>query len=222
MPKTPDQINPLEETKKEEEIETQPIEEEILNLVEENTEEKKENLKNLAEKTKEREQQQIESVREQIAEKIEKDDSEKDTDLIKRMRLPRNFDSRPVELTKENKDLISDMAIDSAKRLEKNYEPGFGVFPCFDPKENFYNQIWTRDLGHAAGNYFVIKEPKAAADSLNTIFKFQRDDGMLPFRVEKVYGLLKVLPGLKIIAQPLFNLIQKRIKGVHERPRYEH
>jgi len=174
MPETPEQFDPLDKVKKEE-VETQtkkgnmevPMAEEELNLVEKNIGENEKNLEMQKEKIEGQEERQIESMREQIAEKNEKEEAERKIDLVKHLRRPRNFDARPVELTAENKVLISDMAENSEKRLEKNYEPGYGVFPAADPKENFYEQIWTRDFGHASGNYFANKEPRAIADSLN-------------------------------------------------------
>jgi hypothetical protein len=171
--------------------------------------------------------QKIESLRKEILEgDAEKTDDvvENKTSLVKKIRLRHNFDSTPVDLPAKEKELIIENANESEARLKRNYAPGFGLFPCSDTKENFYNQIWTRDLGHATGNYFANKEPKAVLDSFKTIFKFQREDGMLPFRVEKTYGLMKVMPPflhISWLAQPLFNLIQKRIRGINERPRYE-
>lgn len=220
MPKTPDRFNPPEGVKKEEKIETQTEEEVDLNLVEESAEENKEDLSEHEEKVKEQERQQIESLREQITEKQEKDNVERDIDLIKRLRLPRQTEAEPVSLTPEQKKLISEIAEESEESLKENYEQGYGIYPAADPKENFYRQIWTRDFAHASGNYFAEKEPWAITDSLTTIFKHQREDGMLPLRVEKEYLLLKVSP-LRFLAKPLFNLIEKRFRGRDERPVYE-
>ena len=216
MPKTPEQFPQFEEVKKEKETETQTAEQADLNLVGEN----KEDLEKREEKAKEQERQQIESLGEQIAEKREKDDTERDTDLIKRLRLPRQAEAEPVPLVPEKKKLISEVAEESEIRLKENYEQGYGIYPASDPKENFYRQIWTRDFAHASGNYFADKEPRAIADSLTTILKHQREDGMLPLRVEKEYLLLKVSP-LRFLAKPLFNLIEKGIRGRDERPVYE-
>lgn len=171
-------------------------------------------------KIKKREEKKVESLRERFSERSQ-EETDRFADLVKKVRLLQPAKAEPVPLTPEQKELITETAISSETELKKNYEAGYGIAPTSDPKGNFYKQVWTRDLGHAVGNYFANKKPKAAADSFKTVFKHQREDGMLPFRVEKVYGLLKVLPIVRILAQPLFSLIQKRIRKVDERPRYE-
>ncbi len=117
--------------------------------------------------------------------------------------------------------IVDEIAEDITKRLESNYFPGFGIMPSSDPKSNYYNQLWSRDFAHAAGNYFTITNPQAVVDSLRTIFKYQRADGALPFRVERQYLLLRLVPGLRFLAWPLFALIERKSKGWPERPVYE-
>ena len=113
------------------------------------------------------------------------------------------------------------VASEGEERLDKNYEPGFGVFPSADPDENFYQQLWTRDLAHAGGNYLATQRPKALKDSLETVFSHQRADGMLPLRTEKQYMLLKIVPGLRKLAKPVFEFIEGTVRGRKERPVYE-
>lgn len=218
MPKSPEQKNLINE-------EVKTFKESLVEKTETETPEiLRAPDKQLEKKFNEQDKEKLKSIRKEILELTQEkkeDDIEDKTSLLRRLRLARNFDFRPADLTAKDKDLISEMASNSESRLKKNYEPGYGVFPASDPKENFYEQIWTRDLGHAAGNYFVNKEPKAVADSFNTLFKYQREDGMLPLRIEKEYLLLKVFPGMRSLAKPIFNLIEKRIKGRNERPVYE-
>jgi len=107
-----------------------------------------------------------------------------------------------------------------AALLAKHHEPGFGISPAAESRENFYRQVWTRDFSHAAAHYFIHVNPQAVEDSLSTIFRHQRADGSLPFRVEKEYLLLKLTPGLRFLARPLFRLIEERLRGRAERPVY--
>ncbi|OGG52774.1 hypothetical protein A3C20_02200 [Candidatus Kaiserbacteria bacterium RIFCSPHIGHO2_02_FULL_55_25] len=107
-----------------------------------------------------------------------------------------------------------------AALLAKHYERGFGISPAAEPHENFYRQVWARDFSHAAAHYFIYSDPQAVEDSLSTIFRHQRADGSLPFRVEKEYLLLKLTPGLRFLARPLFRLIEGWIRGRVERPVY--
>ena len=162
----------------------------------------------------------LESLRKEMAE-ADKDKAIDMADLVKLTRLHQTHDSLPVNLPAEKKYLVASVANSSVNELTNDYEPGFGVFPSSDSKENFYQQVWTRDFAHAAGNYFASQNPPALIDSLNTIFKHQRSDGALPFRVEKEYLILKVFPGLRSLARPAFNFFEKTIKGRDERPVYE-
>ena len=137
------------------------------------------------------------------------------------VQLPGLADRTPVPLSTEDRELIEQEARAGVAKLEHNYIPGFGVFPSGDPEDNFYNQVWTRDFSHAGGTYFATHNPAAFVDSLRTILSYQRTDGSLPLRVEREYLLLKVVPGLRILAKPLFELIEHLLKGRTERPVYE-
>ncbi len=137
------------------------------------------------------------------------------------LRHCKEFNPSPVSLSTKDRDLLAATALKAKRLLKKNIKPGFGIFPSAHPDDNFYNQVWTRDFSHAAGNYFMKDNPEAVIDSLTTIFKHQRKDGALPFRVEREYLVLKLFPGLRFLAKPLFGLIEKRIKGRTERPVYE-
>ncbi len=117
--------------------------------------------------------------------------------------------------------LLSKTAEGMKALLDQNYVPGFGVVPSANPKDNFYAQMWARDFAHAAGNYFIHTNPQAVADSFMTLFCHQRASGELPFRVEREYMLLKVIPGLRSLSRPLFNLIEGKIKHRSERPVFE-
>jgi glycogen debranching enzyme len=117
--------------------------------------------------------------------------------------------------------LIHQVAATSQHELSLNYVQGFGIVPSSDPHSNFYNQVWSRDLAHAAGNYYIKENPQAVFDSLKTIFKHQRPNGMLPFRVERQYLLLRIVPGLRFLAKPLFYVIERCLRGRRERPVYE-
>lgn len=137
------------------------------------------------------------------------------------LRIKYQKDITPVSIAEKDRENIESFSAESLKELEKTYEQGFGIFPASDPKENFYEQIWTRDFAHASGNFFETQNPQAVKDSLETIFSHQKENGMLPLRVEKQYMMLKLTPFLRGLAKPAFNLIEKRIKGRGERPVYE-
>ena len=124
-------------------------------------------------------------------------------------------------ISKIDQDLVDRIASEFEKSLESNYKPGFGIFPSAHANENYYGQVWTRDLAHAAGNYLATQKPEALKDSLKTIFAHQRADGMLPLRVEQQYLLVKLIPGLRAFAKPVFDLIEGRIRGRKERPVFE-
>ncbi len=154
--------------------------------------------------------------------KSEETEAEETMDLLKSLRLKKNVDRTPVIINAEDKKLIEEAAAEKAELLKKNYRAGFGVFPTSDPKENFYEQIWTRDFAHAAGNYFATKNPEAVYDSLETIFKNQREDGALPYKTEKRYALLQLIPKIgPMISKPLFDMIGKLKGRKEEQPLYE-
>ena len=121
----------------------------------------------------------------------------------------------------DDETLIFEVVEEVEGHLGLHYSPEFGVSPSAHPKENYHNQVWARDLAHAAGNYFAHVRPEAVSQSLATIFRHQRADGMLPYRVEREYEMLKFLPGLRPFAKVAFNLIEKKIFGRTERPIYE-
>ena len=153
---------------------------------------------------------------------VEDAPKENKEDLVARIRLSNKYNvTGPVSISEEDAELIFGTASTLKERLEANYHPGFGVFPSAGREENFYGQVWARDFAHAAGNYYVETNPRALADSLGTIFTHQRNDGMLPFKVESEYGMVRIIPGMRRLAKPLFNLIEGKIKGRTERPQYE-
>ncbi len=51
--------------------------------------------------------------------------------------------------------------------------------------------------------------------------KYQESDGILPLRVEREYQTVKLVPGLRKFSKPIFNFIEKIIKGRDEHPVYE-
>jgi hypothetical protein len=126
-----------------------------------------------------------------------------------------------VNISEEDRELITKTIASTEGHLEHNYFPGFGIFPSADRDENFYNQVWSRDLSHAAGNYFGQKNPKAVTDSLETIFKYQKPNGMLPLRVEREYLMMKLVPGLRKFSRPTFNFLETRLRNRKERPIFE-
>jgi glycogen debranching enzyme len=168
-------------------------------------------------------QEQEEERKEKIAlvrEKI-RTSGQDEEDLIEGGSLREASSSGPVLLAETDKELILKFSSSAESQLAKNYQPGFGVFPSANPDENFYEQLWTRDFSHAASNYLAEARPEALKDSLATIFSHQRRDGALPLRVERQYMILKLIPGLRRLAKPVFNIIEKGIRGRQERPVYE-
>jgi hypothetical protein len=124
-------------------------------------------------------------------------------------------------MTEEERVLLKETEENTRKHLENNYHPGFGIFPSESKRGNFYNQVYARDLAHAAGDYFAETNPNALEDSFNTILKYQKPSGELPLRVEWEYQQLKLWPGLHIFAKPLFDLIQGKIGREKGRPIFE-
>lgn len=160
-------------------------------------------------------------VPEKPGEKEQKKQADFSSERVKKLAPRYEVDRTPVLIDEANKETIEKIANEGEERLKKNYQPGFGVFPSAEPKENFFEQLWTRDFAQAGINFYIDKNPAAVLDSLKTIFNNQRADGALPLRTEKQYLLLKLTPGLRSLAKPLFNLIDKRIRGREERPVYE-
>jgi len=124
-------------------------------------------------------------------------------------------------MTPEDRAIIDEIAEYTNARLQKHYMPGFGIFPTSDPNDNYYNQLWCRDFSHATGNYFVWANPQAVLDSLETIFKYQKKSGALPYRVEREYTTLKIIPGLDVISKPVFKFIEGTLRRRTERPLFE-
>ncbi|MCL5733273.1 MAG: GH116 family glycosyl hydrolase [Patescibacteria group bacterium] len=141
--------------------------------------------------------------------------------LFKVVNSGKTKELNPLRLSSEYNALLHEFAFQSERLLAHNYFPGFGIFPSADPKDNFYNQIWSRDFAHAAANYFIANKPEAVEDSLKTIFSYQRADGALPLKVEREYMLIKLAPGLRWLSKQLFIFIENVIKRRKERPVYE-
>jgi glycogen debranching enzyme len=121
----------------------------------------------------------------------------------------------------DDQSLIFELVEDFEARLATHHEPDFGISPSADPKDNYHNQVWARDFAHAAGNYFSHVRPEAVAHSLETIFRWQRADGMLPYRIEREYEIGKFTPGFRWLSKHAFTLIEKKIRRRGERPVYE-
>ena len=111
--------------------------------------------------------------------------------LVEAVRLPKN--EKEAEISGEEKELISDTARQGRDILKRHFMPELGVIPSENPEENFYNQLWARDAAHFVGN--VPEDFVAAWTSLANIFKHQKENGMLPFRVEKEYMMVIFLNG---------------------------
>jgi len=165
-------------------------------------------------------EKQIESIRERIF----RDDGKRgkrEISLIEARRYPKNVNPGQVPVNEGQKIAISQAANDAEKNLRQNYLPGLGIMPSANPKDNFYKQVWTRDLSQGSGSYFDRANPQAVKDSLETVFSHQRADGALPFRVEQEYMLVKLFPGLRSLARPAFVVIEEWIRRRKERPVYE-
>lgn len=178
------------------------------------------------EKTQEGEQKIIELMEDTPQEEEPVSDGkenkdEEDRAKLESLRLSHKTREEPTQILEEEKRLIAETATNTREHLEHNYLPGFGIFPSENPGDNFYNQVYARDLSHAVGNYFAETNPDAVKDSLKTIFKYQKPGGMLPLRVEREYQQLKLWPGLRHLAKPLFNLFEVKIKGKKEHPVFE-
>ncbi|HEY4494925.1 MAG TPA: amylo-alpha-1,6-glucosidase [Candidatus Paceibacterota bacterium] len=159
---------------------------------------------------------------EESGEKKLKVKGENMADLVKSSRFPKTANRAPVPISADQKELIERTGADLAQRLENNYQSGFGVFPSAGSRENFYEQVWTRDFAHAAGNYFAAENLRALKDSLETIFRNQRNDGCFPYKVEKRYALLQIIPKIGPgLAKKLFDLVEVKLKHRAERPLYE-
>lgn len=164
MPKSPEEHKLEKQDKKtEKEIETPEKEEKAAEDLKEPEQ---------SEEIKGEEAEKIESVRKKIFEVSDKEDEmNEEIELLQKFRFPRRFESPPIDLSGEEKELILNTAIETKENLKDNYQEGFGVFPSADRKGIFHEQVWTRDFAHAAGNYFAAENPQALADSFETIFR---------------------------------------------------
>jgi hypothetical protein len=114
---------------------------------------------------------------------------------------------------------VADLAARFEGLLSRHYVPGLGITPSVG-NENFSGQLWVRDFAHAGIHFFIASDPQAVEDSIDSVLRHQRPDGALPFRVEREYLLLKLAPGFRWLARPLFSLIEERFRGRAERPVY--
>ena len=124
-------------------------------------------------------------------------------------------------ISQDDQTLIFEVIEEVEGRLALHCKPGFGITPTSHPKSNYYDQIWARDLAHAAGNYFAHVRPETVSQSLKLIFKYQRANGMLPYRIEREYQKLKLVPGFRFLARRAFVVVHEKIRGRSERPVYE-
>lgn len=148
-----------------------------------------------AEKTEARaEIKHPEKVREQKENKRSPEEVEKRMERIKSLRLTKEQAKEAVEITPEKNELIKNEEERSVATLDECHDRGFGISPSGNPNENFYGTLWSRDLAHAGGNFYAQNNPEAALDSLRTTFRYQKPDGSLPYRVEKVRFLLEHTP----------------------------
>ncbi len=104
---------------------------------------------------------------------------------IKSMRRKTSEDHEPIPIIEEDKKLIEEEIRDSTAILSQCYKKGFGIFPSGNPKDHFYDTMWTRDLAHAGGNFFVEHNEDALLESIERVFLYQKPDGALPYRVER-------------------------------------
>ena len=109
-----------------------------------------------------------------------------------RMRLDQK-DRVPVAIDATDKTRVEETAKDFGQHLLQCHKKGFGIFPSGNPKDSFYDTLWSRDLAHAGGNFFSRNAVDATIESLNTVFSHQREDGSLPYRVERKRFLLEHL-----------------------------
>ena len=128
---------------------------------------------------------------------------------------PRYSDRTPVALGVTEKEVVEKIAEEGVKNLGKSYQPRFGIVPSADHKENFYEQVWTRDFAQATLNYFAVQNHDAVMDSLETVFRHQREDGAIPYKTERRYALVQLVS--PYLAKRLFKLV----RGEKERPLYE-
>jgi len=152
----------------------------------------------------------------------EKEDNERIKELTEKIRMRDVHESKSIVLTIQEEQLVSMMADKTKKSLEGNYQKGFGISPCSDPNENFYDQMWARDGAHSVGNYYGKANPEAVKESLETLFKYQKEDGQLPLKVERVEAMLRLVPGIGVwLSKAVFKLRVKEKDGIRERGIYK-
>jgi len=132
-------------------------------------------------------------------------------------------DANPVPLDPEDKTQIERMAVKTSENLNNCYKKDFGIFPSGNPKDSFYNTLWSRDLAHAGGNFFAQNNTEPILDSLKTVFAHQKENGALPYRVEKKRFLLEHTPrallgiDINILKKIGIDLItRKKARAVYE------
>jgi hypothetical protein len=149
--------------------------------------------------------------------------SERITSLRLHLAKAYRKENTTVFLPARDRECIEQEAIETASNLNKCYKEGFGIFPSSDPEASFYNTVWSRDLAHAGGNFFTGENIKPLLSSLKTIFSHQKEDGSLPYRVEKKRFLLEHTP--RVLFGIDFNILKKigidLITRKTERPVYE-
>lgn len=136
---------------------------------------------------------------------------------IERVRLQTRDPEVKAEIGEEDEKLVEQTVKFADECLNECYSPRLGVFPSADPEDNFYDQVWARDLAHAGGNFFADENSKALETSLTTIFNHQRDDGAIPFRVERKHHIRQLFPGMKALKKIGLDFITRK----NERAAYE-
>src|SRR3989344_218925 len=137
------------------------------------------------EKDKEKERQKMEAYLERFEEKAQRIDSMRLNKAHKKREIP------PVQLDEKKEADITQEVVDSKQHLDACHAEGFGISPSGNPEDSFYHTMWSRDLAHAGGNFYTREKPQALIDSLGTVFSYQKDDGSLPYRVERKRFLLE-------------------------------
>ncbi len=208
----------MEQLPKSDELKTQETVKEYIKPVQEKPSIlKSEDIEEQRIKSEEERNAKVEQLREKISELNE---SGRES-LVEGIRLQEKYASKPVELEEQDRVLVLDTSNKIETKLAGNYEPNFGISPCSDPNENFYDQIWSRDGAHAVGNYYGEVNPAAVRDSLETTFRHQKEDGQLPLRVERVEMPLRLIPVIGVwLSKAVFKLHVREKDGRRERGIY--
>lgn len=80
------------------------------------------------------------------------------------------------------------------------------------PKSQFYDQIWIRDACLSIINIIAKKYPREALNTLDEIFKYQKEDGTLPVRIEGIRLWVCYVPFLRNLK---FILSRKKPKALY-------